>query len=414
MKNCNLCPRGFYQEKEGQGACKPCEPGTAQALAGKEQCDICPPGKYSNVKKAVTCELCGRGYYQPNIGANECESCLWGKITKGYASTDESQCFWEACPPGFRYVGGEEMCVKCMPGSFSTVINAPECTECELGWYNEFERASFCYACPKTHFTYTKGSSKKSDCQGPILIGYTMENFHGKTIEITDTTASFGEEIASVRAFRGSWDVYSYKDNKGYHVYLTEGHSEARLKDVLSHNNGLSAATNVNDVFCYTEKGQHYKGNRDYTESGKSCQMWASTFPHKHTHTKQTKNFCRNPDSAERPWCYTNDADTRWEYCDVPSCVWNNACMVGDGEQYRGKVHTTLGGSNCQNWDSDWPHPHGYHSDSYANYGIGNHNYCRNPDGQYRAWCYTMHLFVRWDYCRIPYCNIEDYPYYKQ
>ena len=32
------------------------------------------------------------------------------------------------------------------------------------------------------------------------------------------------------------------------------------------------------------------------------------------------KNYCRNPDNERMPWCYTTDADTRWEYCKVPSC----------------------------------------------------------------------------------------------
>ena len=31
------------------------------------------------------------------------------------------------------------------------------------------------------------------------------------------------------------------------------------------------------------------------------------------------KNHCRNPNGAEKPWCYTMDKAKRWEYCDV-SC----------------------------------------------------------------------------------------------
>lgn len=31
-------------------------------------------------------------------------------------------------------------------------------------------------------------------------------------------------------------------------------------------------------------------------------------------------NYCRNPDNQRKPWCYTTDSETRWEYCQVPTC----------------------------------------------------------------------------------------------
>lgn len=115
-----------------------------------------------------------------------------------------------------------------------------------------------------------------------------------------------------------------------------------------------------------------------------------------------------------RPWCYTNDPDTEWEYCDVPACIWNRDCVDGDGSLYRGTVSKTRGGKNCQNWDSDFPHPHGYHTSGYSSMGIGPHNHCRNPAGESAAWCYTTNLFMRWDYCGIPYCSKKTYSYYDQ
>lgn len=31
-------------------------------------------------------------------------------------------------------------------------------------------------------------------------------------------------------------------------------------------------------------------------------------------------NYCRNPDSSERPWCYTTDPRREREYCRIRLC----------------------------------------------------------------------------------------------
>ena len=76
---------------------------------------------------------------------------------------------------------------------------------------------------------------------------------------------------------------------------------------------------------CYRTSygpGRLYEGNKNVTISGRACQMWASQKPHKHSYKwlKSESNYCRNPGSTARPWCYTVDKNKRWEYCDVPLC----------------------------------------------------------------------------------------------
>ena len=81
---------------------------------------------------------------------------------------------------------------------------------------------------------------------------------------------------------------------------------------------------------CYnaTNKGETYHGNHSTTESGTICQQWSSQAPHIHPITPlfrrylEGHNYCRNPEGrGSRPWCYTTNPSTRWEYCGIPVCT---------------------------------------------------------------------------------------------
>ena len=72
--------------------------------------------------------------------------------------------------------------------------------------------------------------------------------------------------------------------------------------------------------------GGDYKGKANLTVSGRSCQKWSMQDPHRHKFTERfveegDHNFCRNPDGEPGAWCYTTDADKRWEQCIIPECA---------------------------------------------------------------------------------------------
>ena len=72
------------------------------------------------------------------------------------------------------------------------------------------------------------------------------------------------------------------------------------------------------------------------------------------------------------------------------------------GSDYRGCINWTKRGMPCQKWTSQRPHRHNRYPTNriYKNKGLGNHNYCRNPDGEPGGiWCYTTLSKKRWDYC---------------
>ncbi|XP_071762954.1 plasminogen [Centroberyx gerrardi] len=163
---------------------------------------------------------------------------------------------------------------------------------------------------------------------------------------------------------------------------------------------------------CVNGIGKDYRGTKSKSKSGKTCQQWARTFPHRPNITPTThpradldSNFCRNPDGDSKgPWCYTTDPNTRWEPCNVPNC--SEECMHCSGDDYRGKISTTENGYTCQRWDSQKPHNHGYIPSALPEKYL-EENYCRNPDGDPRPWCFTTSPSKRWDFCSIPRCTSE-------
>lgn len=106
-----------------------------------------------------------------------------------------------------------------------------------------------------------------------------------------------------------------------------------------------------------------------------------------------------SPNASSHP----TDINVRYEYCDVPYCedidreedICSNCTVLECGSpemqqaDYRGDINVTVGGIPCQAWTAQEPHQHERTPDEYPEAGLSG-NSCRNPDGEPRAWCYTM------------------------
>jgi len=73
------------------------------------------------------------------------------------------------------------------------------------------------------------------------------------------------------------------------------------------------------------------------------------------------------------------------------------------GETYRGLVTSTSSGRTCQKWLDDKPHKTGQEPTAP---GLGNHNFCRNPDGsEEKPWCFTQDPTIERETCNVPKCG---------
>nr|XP_033782287.1 hepatocyte growth factor-like protein isoform X2 [Geotrypetes seraphini] len=164
---------------------------------------------------------------------------------------------------------------------------------------------------------------------------------------------------------------------------------------------------------CLSCNGEDYRGLVDHTESGRECQRWDLQTPHKHLFRPEKypdksldDNYCRNPDSSERPWCYTTDPNINREYCHIHKCnkkrlhhvEITHGCFKRKGEGYRGKVNVTTSGIPCQHWGAQTPHRHHFLPQKYQCKGL-EENYCRNPDGSEAPWCFTTLPGMRVAFC---------------
>lgn len=78
-------------------------------------------------------------------------------------------------------------------------------------------------------------------------------------------------------------------------------------------------------------------------------------------------------------------------------------------KNYRGAKATTRSGLTCKKWTTLSADSYYVTPAKFPNKGLGDHNYCRNPDsGSEGTWCYTTTTTSSgktWEYCDVPTCQ---------
>ena len=177
-------------------------------------------------------------------------------------------------------------------------------------------------------------------------------------------------------------------------------------------------------------RGTYYRGTTAVSDDGRPCLNWSELSTYSNLVALYPEaglgnhSYCRNPisENRTRPWCYTNNTGgcLNWTYCDIDACegrltycpkfyslIWfffftflDMKCYstVDNGYGYRGS--STNG---CVKWTR--PQLTTFPVSQYAAAGLGDHNYCRNPDPKTRSkpWCYSANKDVQ--DCSVSMCT---------
>ncbi|CAG0884309.1 unnamed protein product [Darwinula stevensoni] len=101
----------------------------------------------------------------------------------------------------------------------------------------------------------------------------------------------------------------------------------------------------------------------------------------------------------------------------VASTAYPECRLTEKGREYVGTESKTETGKKCLRWDSK---PYGKPKDfspiedyegHFPNRDSWSHeNFCRNPSGKERPWCFVSDRKIKWEYCDIPMCDDRDPP----
>ncbi|XP_018524747.1 phosphoinositide-3-kinase-interacting protein 1 [Lates calcarifer] len=102
-----------------------------------------------------------------------------------------------------------------------------------------------------------------------------------------------------------------------------------------------SSASNGKEKDCIRSNGVEYRGEQGSSSSGLTCLNWTNTsrdYDFKMQPDSQTgvgdHNYCRNPDSSERPWCYIAgpDGTVQRQFCAIDVCKEQASTMPAEAE----------------------------------------------------------------------------------
>ncbi|CAB1319957.1 unnamed protein product [Coregonus sp. 'balchen'] len=125
----------------------------------------------------------------------------------------------------------------------------------------------------------------------------------------------------------------------------------------------------------------------------------------------QRAEYCR---SCYQSRCYNGGTCKEAVYssdylCQCPPGFTGAQCEIS----YRGTWSTSRIGSECINWNSTNLRGKKFTAKrpEANSLGLGNHNFCRNPDNDTKPWCYVYKgTQIAWEFCTLSSCPADQSP----
>ncbi|KAL7474961.1 hypothetical protein ACHAW6_000898, partial [Cyclotella cf. meneghiniana] len=130
-------------------------------------------------------------------------------------------------------------------------------------------------------------------------------------------------------------------------AFSQEHHGESYSRDPLreKHNFNRKLTSNAcsgNNMMCGCNdiRQSDYRGRYHVTQGGFQCKEWsvAANYPNQGL---DDGPYCRNPNGvASRAWCFVENANVLWDYCNVPMCSNESPSSAGPSDITPGCINT--------------------------------------------------------------------------
>lgn len=173
--NCNICPKGSYQDQIDQVNCKVCSAGSVTHIGnlinlehpgnkaeGSTACKECPKGKFST-ESYKPCTGCPEGWWQDADGIPKCKICAAGRYSNTFARTTVCS----GCDAGqYQDESGTTSCKGCDAGKYQAETGQTGCKGCAAGKYQDNNGQTECKACLAHSISSVSSSTTCTACLG--------------------------------------------------------------------------------------------------------------------------------------------------------------------------------------------------------------------------------------------------------